>query len=137
MAKIVTGSERQVAIHTEGDLVRAVLQLHQSAAACGFSTIASHQMATALSELARNILKYAGSGWVEFHAIERGDAVAMEIIARDRGPGIDDIPNAMRDHVSTGGTLGLGLPGVQRLMDEFEITSERGRGTRVTVRKWR
>lgn len=135
--KTISGSDRQIAIKGDGDLIRAVLQLHQSAAAYGFSTIASHQMATALSELARNILKYAGSGWIELHAIKRANAVAIEIVARDRGPGIADIPAAMRDHMSTGGTLGLGLPGVQRMMDEFEITSERGRGTRVTVRKWR
>lgn len=127
----------RISIRNENDLTSAILQLRRNAAALGFGIIASSQLATALSELARNILKYADHGLVEIRTIERGRGVAIEIVARDRGPGIADIELAMRDHVSTGGTLGLGLPGVQRMMDEFEIQSEPGEGTCVTVRRWR
>jgi serine/threonine-protein kinase RsbT len=65
-----------------------------------------------------------------------GSRMGMEVIVRDRGPGIEDIQKAMADHYSSGGTLGLGLPGVKRMMDEFELTSEPGKGTTVTIRKW-
>jgi serine/threonine-protein kinase RsbT len=93
-------------------------------------------IATAVSELANNIIKYADRGEILMDRINAGSRVGMEVIARDRGPGIEDIEKAMEDHYSSGNTLGLGLPGVKRMMDEIELTSEPGKETTVTIRKW-
>ncbi|AXE32565.1 hypothetical protein DK842_04965 [Chromobacterium phragmitis] len=103
----------------------------------GFSVVDGTQLATAASELAMNMLKYAGGGSMRWYPVATGAEVGMEILARDRGPGIADLELAMREHFSSRGTLGLGLPGTRRLMDEFWIDSEPGKGTRVCVRKWR
>jgi serine/threonine-protein kinase RsbT len=91
---------------------------------------------TAVSELARNILKYAHTGEIWLRHVEGPKGRGIEIEALDEGPGIADTEAAMRDHVSTSGTLGLGLPGVARLMDEFSLDSAPGKGTRVKARKW-
>ena len=104
--------------------------------AIGFDEIVCQMIATAVSELANNIVKYAGSGEIMMDRINTGSRIGMEVIARDRGPGIEDIQKAMADHYSSGNTLGLGLPGVKRMMDEFELTSEPGKKTTVTIRKW-
>jgi anti-sigma regulatory factor (Ser/Thr protein kinase) len=101
-----------------------------------FSGTDCNKAATAASELARNILKYAGSGDVLVEALEERSRVGIGITATDRGPGIANIEQAMGDHFSTSGTLGLGLPGVKRLMDEFAIDSKPGRGTQVSVKMW-
>ena len=93
-------------------------------------------IATAVSELVRNILKYAGNGEIWLRRIKEPSRRGIEIEALDRGPGIADCEAAMLDHVSSGGTLGLGLPGVRRMMDEFSLESTPGEGTRVTARKW-
>lgn len=93
-------------------------------------------LATAVLELGQNIIKYAERGVLRLSPLEDERRYGVEIVAEDRGPGIRDLEAAMQDHVSTGGTLGLGLPGVRRMMDEFEIESELGQGTRVTARKW-
>ncbi|MEW6096863.1 MAG: ATP-binding protein [bacterium] len=93
-------------------------------------------IATAVYELAKNIFRYAKRGEIIIRRIKKGTKKGVEIIAQDNGPGIADIENAMKDHFSTGGGLGLGLPGVKRLMDEFVIDKERQRGTKITVRKW-
>jgi serine/threonine-protein kinase RsbT len=127
----------RIAIRSDGDLTRAILTVQQEAEKYGFDSASISKLATALSELTRNILKYAGHGAVSIRILEDSDAGGMEIEARDRGPGIADIDAALQDHVSTGRTLGLGLPGVKRMMDDFTIKSERGHGTCVTVRKWR
>jgi anti-sigma regulatory factor (Ser/Thr protein kinase) len=92
-------------------------------------------VATIISELGSNIAKYAGRGYVSVGRIERSDGVHIEVTAEDSGPGIGDIAQAMQDHFSTGGTLGLGLPGVRRMADEFSIASQPGQGTRVYARK--
>jgi serine/threonine-protein kinase RsbT len=81
-------------------------------------------------------LKYAGTGEVRLRQVEGQLRRGVEIEAIDRGPGIADPDAAMRDHFSSGGTLGLGLPGVERMMDEFWLDSTPGEGTRVTARKW-
>ena len=92
-------------------------------------------IATAISELARNIVQYAQHGEIVLSVVE-GSRPGIQIVARDQGPGIADLEQAMRDGYSTGGSLGLGLPGAKRLMDEFTIDSEVGKGTIVSVRKW-
>ena len=92
-------------------------------------------VATIISELGSNIAKYAGRGYLSVSRLERFDGVHIEVTAEDSGPGIGDIAQAMQDHFSTGGTLGLGLPGVRRMADEFSIASQPGQGTRVYARK--
>ena len=104
--------------------------------AIGFDEIVSQMIATAVSELANNIVKYAGCGEILMDRINTGSRTGIQVIARDRGPGIEDIQKAMADHYSSGNTLGLGLPGVKRMMDEFELTSDPGKKTTVTIRKW-
>lgn len=93
-------------------------------------------LATAISEIARNIVQYAGRGELEFRHVVRGGKRGLMIIARDNGPGIADIGQAMQDGFSTSRGMGLGLPGSRRLMDDFEIVSEVGKGTTISMTKW-
>lgn len=93
-------------------------------------------LTTAVSELARNILLYAGKGVLHLRLVEEGDRKGIEAEAEDKGPGIADVELALQDGYSTGHGLGLGLPGSRRLVDDFSIHSELGRGTRVRVLKW-
>jgi serine/threonine-protein kinase RsbT len=102
----------------------------------GMSAGASASLATAVSELCTNITKYAQTGRVKLRAVSRRGQPGIEAIVEDRGPGIEDLEEAMKDHVSTGGTLGLGLPGAKRLVDEFQIVSGAGTGTRIKLLKW-
>ncbi|WP_261397155.1 MULTISPECIES: anti-sigma regulatory factor [Leisingera] len=94
-------------------------------------------VATAVSELARNIVKYAQDGDIEICAVTSGPRVGIRVTARDQGPGLEDIDLAMQDGFSTGNSLGLGLPGTRRIVDEFDISSAPGKGLTVTVTKWR
>jgi len=103
----------------------------------GFSTGDATLIATAISELARNIVSYARRGEITLKIVNASVRQGILIVASDNGPGIPDIRQAMRDGFSTSGSLGLGLPGVRRLMDEFEITSQPGKGTMVAVKKWK
>jgi serine/threonine-protein kinase RsbT len=102
----------------------------------GFSGSALALIATAISEIARNIVLYAGQGEVLLAWVREGSREGIVVIARDNGPGIANLDRAMQDGYSTGKGLGLGLPGAKRLMDEFEIVSVVGKGTTVTMRKW-
>ena len=126
----------RIPVRNETGIAWSVMEARKAAIAIGFDEIICQMIATAVSELANNILKYAGRGEILMDRILAGSRVGMEVIARDRGPGIENIQQAMADHYSTGGTLGLGLPGVKRMMDEIELTSEPGKGTTVTIRKW-
>ena len=94
-------------------------------------------MATAISELARNIVRYAVRGEIILRLVQNDGKKGIEVVANDDGPGIPDVGLAMQDGYSTSGGLGLGLPGTRRLMDDFEITSDFGKGTTVTARRWR
>lgn len=107
------------------------------ASEAGFPSSDLTLIATAISELARNIVLYAEYGEVVIRLEEVSGRTGIVVVARDEGPGIPDVEHAMQDGYSTSGGLGLGLPGTKRLMDEFEIESEVGRGTVVTVKKWR
>lgn len=129
-------AQRRLSIQTDTDASRAALETTQYSLAAGFDETPSRMIATAVSELARNILKYAGTGEIRLRQVEGRRGRGVEIEAVDRGPGIEDSEEAMRDHFSSGGTLGLGLPGVRRLMDEFSLESTPGEGTRVTAVKW-
>ena len=123
-------------IRTETDASRTVLESTLYSREAGFDETPSRMIATAVSELVRNILKYAGTGEIRLRRVKGIGRRGIEIEAVDQGPGIADCEAAMRDHFSSGGTLGLGLPGVKRMMDEFSLESMPGKGTRVTARKW-
>ena len=130
-------TEARITIRGDSDVARAILHATRMSQAIQFQTVDQSRIATTVSELARNILKYAGQGEVTLRRVVGKTGRGMEIVAQDNGPGIADRDRALSDHFSSGGTLGLGLPGVQRLMDEFNLESQAGVGTRVTVRKWR
>jgi len=123
-------------IRTETDASRTVLESTLYSREAGFDETPSHMIATAVSELVRNILKYAGSGEIRLRRVKKLSRRGIEIEVVDQGPGIADCEAAMQDHFSSGGTLGMGLPGVKRMMDEFSLESTPGEGTRVTARKW-
>ena len=127
----------EIAIEREPDVITARQEGRALAAALGFSSTDQTLIATAISELARNIVRYAGHGRVNLSRVERQGRHGIEIVAADSGPGIADTELAMRDGYSTGGSLGVGLPGARRLVDEFELVSNVGVGTTVTLRKWR
>ncbi|MBW2271585.1 MAG: ATP-binding protein [Deltaproteobacteria bacterium] len=129
-------AELHKTIRNEIDASRSVLEATLYAQEAGFDETPSRMIATAVSELVRNILKYAGSGELRLRRVKGVGGRGIEIEVIDRGPGIVDCESAMQDHVSSGGTLGLGLPGVERMMDEFSLESTPGEGTRVTARKW-
>jgi len=133
----VSAGEIRVAINSDQDIVLARQKGRVLAIELGFSAVDATFIATAVSELARNILAYARKGEITLRAVQGSNRKGIQIVASDHGPGIPDIHQAMRDGFSTSGSLGLGLPGVRRLMDEFSITSQPGRGTTVTVKKWR
>ena len=126
----------RIPVRDETGTAWSVMEARKAAMAIGFDEIVCQMIATAVSELANNIVKYAGHGEILMEQIKAGSRTGIEVVARDRGPGIEDIQKAMADHYSSGDTLGLGLPGVKRMMDEFELTSEPGKTTTVTIRKW-
>ncbi|AFZ26167.1 anti-sigma regulatory factor (Ser/Thr protein kinase) [Cylindrospermum stagnale PCC 7417] len=126
-----------IPVKSESDLVRSIVDTKRIANEIGFDNNACQMIATAVSELSRNILKYAGKGEIIISPIQKGYRFGIEITAQDRGSGIADVEQAMADHFSSSGTLGLGLPGVKRMMDEFAINSVLEKGTRVTIKKWR
>src|SRR5262245_35935753 len=128
--------ETRLSIQNEIDVARAVLQAGRYCAALGFDQARGQMVATAVSELARNVIKYASRGEVIMQGVTRRGKKGVEIVVHDAGPGIADVEQALRDHYSSSGTLGLGLPGVKRMMDEFSIESALAQGTRVTIRKW-
>lgn len=129
-------SDDSVEVEREADVVKARQRGRELAATLGFSSTDQTLLATAISEIARNIVSYASRGSIAFSRIERPGSVGIQIVACDQGPGIPDIELAMRDGYSTGNSLGVGLPGARRLVDEFEIVSSTGVGTTVTLRKW-
>jgi serine/threonine-protein kinase RsbT len=128
--------ESVVPISSSADIVTARQRGRALAAALGFAGSDLTLIATAISELARNIIEYATSGQIVLSPEAANGRPGIAIVARDEGPGIPDVSRALSAGYSTGPGLGLGLPGVRRLMDDFEITSNAGRGTTVSVRKW-
>jgi len=133
----VSDGEIQVAINSDQDIVSARQRGRAMANELGFSSGDATLIATAISELARNIVAYARRGRITLNVVNGMNRQGISVTASDDGPGIPDIAQALRDGFSTSGSLGLGLPGVRRLVDEFEITSQLGRGTTVVVKKWR
>ena len=129
--------EVRVSIEREADIVLARQAGRQLAASLGFSTTDQTLIATAISEVARNIVVYAQHGEIVLTQTTDAGRVGIQVIATDQGPGIDNKDLAMRDGYSTKNSLGLGLPGARRLMDDFALDSEIGRGTTVTMKKWK
>jgi serine/threonine-protein kinase RsbT len=125
-----------VPIQSDLDIIAARQRGRALASELGFSGTDLTLIATSISELARNIVLYAKSGEIVMKSVQQGDKKGIEVAARDAGPGIPDLHQALHDGFSTSRSLGLGLPGVRRLMDEFDITSEANHGTTVKVKKW-
>jgi len=125
-----------VAIDGESDIVTARQRGREVGLSLGFGSVDLTLLSTAISEVARNIVKYAGRGEIALWVGNNGASPGIVVQARDKGPGIPDLELAMRDGYSTGKGLGLGLPGAKRLMDEFDIQSAPGAGTVVTLKKW-
>ena len=125
-----------VPIKSDRDIIIARQRGKELAASIGFSGTDLTLIATAISELSRNIVVYAKLGEITIQPIWLDDRIGIKVTARDDGPGIPDVPLALRDGFSTSRSLGLGLPGVRRLMDTFEVISAVNRGTTVTVKKW-
>lgn len=128
--------DSSVEIQTEWDIVEARQLGRNEAKKIGFGAVDQARITTAISELARNIYLYTDSGSVSIGMIESDGKKGIIIMANDEGPGIEDVRLVMQDGYSTSQGLGAGLPGVRRLMDEFEIQTELNKGTTVSIIKW-
>ncbi len=132
-----SAEERCIPVKTDLDIVSARVEGRNLARELGFGTIDQARIATAISELARNIVLYAPEGKVRVRAVVSDDGGrGIEVVCEDNGPGIANVELVMQDGYSTSSGLGMGLPGTKRLMDEFEIETKLGVGTKVKVRKW-
>jgi serine/threonine-protein kinase RsbT len=124
-------------VSRESDIANAA---HVTMAFCrelGFSTVYQSMIATSVSELASNIVKYATRGFITIARVKQIDEIGIEVVAEDHGPGIKNRALALKDNYSTGRTLGVGLPGVRRMMDEFMMDSAENYGTKIVARKWK
>ncbi len=126
----------RVPISSGADIMTARLEGRKLAERAGMNGSDPTVVATAISEVARNIVEYAREGEITMKIVHEGGRGGIQVVARDWGPGISDLERAMQDGYSTGKGLGLGLPGARRLMDSFEITSKVGKGTTITMTKW-
>jgi serine/threonine-protein kinase RsbT len=131
MAKV-----RRVPINSELDIVAARVQGRNMAKGMGFGIIDQARIATAISELARNVVLYARSGQIILREANSSGKIGLEIVCEDQGPGIKDVSQIIDQENSPSQGSGMGLRGTRRLMDEFEIESRAGIGTKVTARKW-
>jgi serine/threonine-protein kinase RsbT len=128
--------ETRIPIASDLDIIRARQTGRTEASKLGFSSTDLTLIATAISELARNIVMYAKEGEITVRLVRSSERQGIVVTARDKGPGIADIRQTLQDGYSTSRSLGMGLPGVRRLMDEFEIESQVGQGTVVIIKKW-
>ena len=128
--------EIRVAIRTDADVVTARQEARTMGASLGFSSTDLTLLATAISEVARNITTYAGEGEVTLRVVSEDGRRGIEVLANDDGPGIADVELAMQDGYTTGNGLGLGLPGTRRLVDDFDLRTAPGAGTSVRLVKW-
>ena len=125
------------AIRSDSDVVAARQAVRARAVELRFSLVDQTKIVTAASELARNTLVYGGGGTMRLEVLEHAPRTGLRMVFEDRGPGIADVEQALRDGFTSGGGLGLGLGGSRRLVDEFQIESVVGEGTRVTATKWK
>jgi serine/threonine-protein kinase RsbT len=126
----------RIPIASDLDLVAARQAGRQLAREVGFSSTDQTLIATAISEVARNIMQHATAGEVVLSRVREPGRQGVVVVAKDTGPGIPDLELALREGYTTGGGLGLGLPGARRLMEDFELRSEVGKGTIVVMKKW-
>lgn len=124
-------------IEKEQDVVPFRNRVKEYAVKIGMSVVNQTKLVTAASELVRNMLKYAGGGTTLIEVISEGRNSGIRLVFEDKGPGIPDVAQAMKDGFSTGKSLGLGLPGAKRLVNEFDIKSKVGEGTTVSILKWK
>ena len=124
------------AVRTEPDVVLARQAVRRLAQECGLRLIDQTKLVTAASELARNAVVYGGGGDMDWSIVEEGARTGLRLVFRDEGPGIADLKLAMTDGWTSGNGLGLGLTGAKRLVDEFELDSAPGKGTRITITRW-
>jgi serine/threonine-protein kinase RsbT len=136
VSHIQVGAAVRVPIQSFADIVMARQECRRMASALGVPNATLTVMTAAISEVARNIVEHAKEGEISITPIGRGALRGLQIVARDRGPGIVDLDTAMRDGYSTNRSLGIGLPGARRLMDQFDISSVVGQGTTITMTKW-
>jgi serine/threonine-protein kinase RsbT len=134
---MVTLNRDVMSIVKEQDVIPFRNRIKEYAVKIGMSLVNQTKIITAASELVRNMLKYANGGKVYIEVISKGRENGIRLVFEDKGPGIPDISLAMKDGFSTGRSLGLGLPGAKRLVSEFNVQSELGKGTTVTVVKWK
>lgn len=134
---IVVANKEEMPIIREQDVIPFRNRVKDYAVKAGMSILNQTKLITAASELVRNLLKYGGGGRVKIEAVTNGREVGVRLTFEDKGPGIKDIDLAMRDGYSTGRSMGLGLPGTKRLVNVFDIKSEPGMGTTVTIIKWK
>ncbi|SNS95313.1 serine/threonine-protein kinase RsbT [Asanoa hainanensis] len=130
------GEPQVVTIAADEDVVRVRQLVRTVAVAAKLSLVDQTKLVTAASELARNTLVYGGGGGAEVTVVDGGRRRGIRIVFSDDGPGIADLDLALTDGYTTGGGLGLGLSGARRLVDEFDIDTAAGQGTRITVTKW-
>src|SRR6201996_8014046 len=133
---IMTLSKDEMAVYKEQDVVPFRNRVREAAVRIKMGLVNQTKLITAASELVRNMLRYADGGEVLIEVVSRGRDTGIRLTFKDDGPGIADISLAMKDGFSTGKSLGLGLPGTKRLVNEFDIKSELGKGTKVTIIKW-
>ncbi|RLC66940.1 MAG: ATP-binding protein [Chloroflexi bacterium] len=127
-----------VLVRREADVVVACQKGRAMAAQVGFSRERQFAISVAIAEVARNVVKYAGRGEITMRpCLQQDGRTGLLVVARDEGPGIPDVEQALQDGYSTGGGLGIGLSGAKRLMDEFEIVSRVGQGTTIVMTKWK
>lgn len=129
-------SNLSLSITSEKDVVLVRLRVREYAAQSGMGTLDQTKLMTATSELARNILLYAGKGEVTIEQVDEGARKGVKVVFKDSGPGIADVNKAMQDGYSTGKSLGMGLPGAKRLVNFFDIQSSLGHGTSITIIRW-
>ena len=124
-------------LRTDEDVVHLRKHVRERAVAIALSLVDQTKLVTAASELARNTIKYGGGGMVQAEMLDSGLRQGLRLVFADDGPGIADIPQALRDGFTSGGGMGLGLGGAKRLVDEFDIDSRSGEGTAVAIVKWK
>lgn len=137
MTSTNTARTHTILVRQPEDIVAVRQIVREWAVQAGFNLLDQTKIVTAASELARNMVDFAGGGVVEIEELHESERVGIKVTFEDHGPGMPDVQLALRDGYTTGSGLGLGLGGARRLVNDFQITSEVGKGTRITIVRWR